>query len=419
MKKYTSSQKLTDEEKVARIKNGDTSLFTELYHEYYNKLKPILLYKHRNISLEDAEDIVSNTLRKTFESLNNYDSKKALFKTWVGVIRSNCTIDWFRRNKHSLANLRIVTENCDDKQTVQESSLKSAGLAQLDVLFVHEIRNAIIESVLKIESTHLRALFIMRFVLLLTNEQVAEIMDVKQLSVCSDLSRLMGEVESNFRSIYPGFQDIDYECLATVIRRGELSVSSEDVGRITDITARKIIHDIAIKDIPYSQAVRLSGVSTKKASELIINGVQSVIHKKMRTAMKLSRENTVESFTHLVTAAFEPARQETINMIILNESVKRSIKPDKVAKLLGISVHELGALLTQTVPAKLKDDKSFTKRLAKFIGKTIAETNHLIETAKPPVMAFKTLRKPETHNFAVTLEQKLKSLVDIKYGAKK
>jgi RNA polymerase sigma factor (sigma-70 family) len=419
MKKHSAGQIVTDEEIVARIKNGETSLFPELFHEYYEKLKPILLSKHGNISVDDAEDIVSATLRKAFENPNKYDSKKALFNTWVGAILENCATDWFRKNKRSLAEVKIISEDSDYEQTVQESSLKGPGIAELDVLFVHEIRNAIIESVLKIESGHLRALFIMRFVLLLTNEQVAEIIGIKQRSVCSDLSRLMGEVESNFRCIYPGLRDIDYECMATVIRNGELSVSSEDVGRVTDKTAKKIIHDIAIKGIPFSEAVKSAGVSSKKASELMINGVQAVIHKKMRAAMKLSRENTVKTFTDMVTAAFEPARPETINMIILNEASKRSTPLDRAARLLCISIHELGALLTQTVPLKLKDDQNFIKRLAQFIGKTITETKRLVETAKPPVIAFQTLRKPGRHDFASRLEKEIKSRMDLKYGISK
>jgi hypothetical protein len=78
----------------------------------------------------------------------------------------------------------------------------------------------------------------------------------------------------------------------------------------------------------------------------------------------------------------------------------------------------MGALLTQTIPENLKSDKGFIKKLADFIGKSVKETDFLVQTARPQEPAFKTMRKSGNNEFAVNLENKLKKLVDLKYGNK-
>lgn len=87
-------QELTDQEVVARARNGAEAAYRELIGRYQ---RPILSLIHRLVrDRELAEDLTQDTFVKVLNALDRYDPRLK-FSSWIFRIAHNTAIDQLRR----------------------------------------------------------------------------------------------------------------------------------------------------------------------------------------------------------------------------------------------------------------------------------------------------------------------------------
>jgi len=84
----------TDQDLVARAKDGDEKAFETLVKRHRRKVLALALRYTR--VREDAEDVVQQTLQKAFVYLRNFEGKSS-FSTWLTRIAINEALMWLRK----------------------------------------------------------------------------------------------------------------------------------------------------------------------------------------------------------------------------------------------------------------------------------------------------------------------------------
>jgi len=79
---------------ILRARDADDSQAWEEFVRYYERF--IFHVLHRmNVSTSDFDDLVQNVLVKLWRNIASYDSEKARFRTWLGVVVRNAVYDQF------------------------------------------------------------------------------------------------------------------------------------------------------------------------------------------------------------------------------------------------------------------------------------------------------------------------------------
>lgn len=84
---------------LAQKATTDEEAFEELYEYFFPRVYNFIYARLKNSA--DADDVTSVTFIKMNENLNNYDSTKAAFSTWLFRIANNALIDHTRRRENS------------------------------------------------------------------------------------------------------------------------------------------------------------------------------------------------------------------------------------------------------------------------------------------------------------------------------
>lgn len=114
---------------VNRLKSGDQTAFSEVYDRYSAALNGIIL---RIITDQDAaQDVLQDTLVKIWKNIQQYDSTKGSFFTWMLNIARNTSIDSFRKLKKEVKSEIQNTENSVSVLGTIEQSTNTIGLEKL------------------------------------------------------------------------------------------------------------------------------------------------------------------------------------------------------------------------------------------------------------------------------------------------
>lgn len=89
-----------DTELIQNTLNGNPQAQELLYEKYKNSVKNFL--KRKYSVYYDLDDDVSEIMIKVFMNLENYDSSKAKFRSWVFTIAKNHMVDKWRNNTITL-----------------------------------------------------------------------------------------------------------------------------------------------------------------------------------------------------------------------------------------------------------------------------------------------------------------------------
>lgn len=109
---------MTDEEIVARVRNGETRLFEELVRRHQDKVYG-LAARFVGKSAE-AEDIVQEVFLRAYRGLDRFKGEAKL-STWLYRVAYNLCIDWqrsHRRRRRGAASLDQAGEVADDRVDV-------------------------------------------------------------------------------------------------------------------------------------------------------------------------------------------------------------------------------------------------------------------------------------------------------------
>jgi RNA polymerase sigma-70 factor (ECF subfamily) len=87
---------MTDDEIIARVRNGETRLFEELVRRYQDAVYGTAV--HFVGSGGDAEDVAQEVFLRAFRSLDRFKGE-AKFSTWLYRVAYNLCIDWLRSRR--------------------------------------------------------------------------------------------------------------------------------------------------------------------------------------------------------------------------------------------------------------------------------------------------------------------------------
>ena len=163
---------LVENKLIAKIKNGETEYFAEIYELFAQKIYAFIFYKtfHR----ETAEDLTSQTFTRALEKICSFNPRKGNFNSWIYAIARNSVVDFYRTKKDS--------KNIDDIFDLADPTDIPAEFAQKNDFA--EIRAA-----LRKISPRQREIILLRIWEGLKFREIAEVLEKSEAAVKMDFAR--------------------------------------------------------------------------------------------------------------------------------------------------------------------------------------------------------------------------------------
>lgn len=182
-------------ELLQKIK-ADPSVFALLFRRYYH---PIFAYVYRRIGhIEDSSDVAANTFYKAFLHINRFTPRGISIKVWLYRIATNETNLYFRhrRRRSVVFSAMDITEAGQCIQAFAEDSLALEAEMQKHQRF-QEVREA-----LKMIPLKYQEVVALRYFEGKSNREIGEILDTKEGTVKSLLSRGIGRLRQKLQPIH-------------------------------------------------------------------------------------------------------------------------------------------------------------------------------------------------------------------------
>ena len=91
--------KLTDEQLMEHLQQGQTNALDELHARYAKKLYAFCHYTTRSRNPQDSEDLVQDVFVRVIKSAHTFNPRRASFRTWMFRVARNRCIDVVRRQE--------------------------------------------------------------------------------------------------------------------------------------------------------------------------------------------------------------------------------------------------------------------------------------------------------------------------------
>lgn len=186
LEQATDWQRLSDEDCVAFMQQGDKDAFSELVRRYQGR---IYRYVLRMIGCpEDALDISQDTFVSAYHHLGTWQPQ-ALFRTWLFRIATNTATDYLRRNKRwNHVPIDDVTHTLDDGMDL-EQQLDSATRCSAMIELLQELPPIF------------RQVLLLRELEGMSYAEIAKTLDVNEGTIKSRISRARGILMSGLERI--------------------------------------------------------------------------------------------------------------------------------------------------------------------------------------------------------------------------
>ena len=415
---------LSDEQLVAQVLAGNTHHFDELYRRNEQYLKTVIsntLLAHRGQDgCVETDDLFAEVVRKIFKSLNTFNPGKAKFKTWATRIAINHTFDWLRKARLSIQESRPTDE--DEQAPDPLGHLAAPGLLPLDSLCITQTVNTILAVMQKFGNENLRGYLIGRFLLGLSEKELASLMDVTPSSVRSNISRAVTAFSDALRS-HPDFKDADLTALAVIIRDGALHLTQAQIDRVKDTELAALLSAVCLERLTFQQAAARLGLEGEAVKKIARKALCEVARTRIARQAAIARKEElterelmdISSYIDLALQGTAPARQtratapdalgafkpvidllagiaslftgaapaKSLGDLLLERTQTKKRTLDQSAKALALDAHAFSRLLTIDVPPELKDDKAFATRIARFLDVSASSAGALLASARP------------------------------------
>ncbi|WP_054693238.1 RNA polymerase sigma factor [Syntrophomonas palmitatica] len=170
---------------LQRSIQGDTGSFEELVVQYQNKVYA-LAYRYMG-NEDDAYDMAQEAFLKAFRSLRSFKGNSS-FGTWLYRVTTNVCLDELRRRKRRIAPLSLdeplATQDGDEME--KEIADHSPGA---DILYEQKEFSQYIQSLLDEMKPEHKSAIVLRDVMELSYEEIAESLNCSLGTVKSRISR--------------------------------------------------------------------------------------------------------------------------------------------------------------------------------------------------------------------------------------
>jgi RNA polymerase sigma-70 factor (ECF subfamily) len=184
---------LSDQELVARVRDGDTGSFRWLVERYS---RSVFKLAYRMIGTEhDAEDVVQETFLRAYRQLPRYEARSS-FGTWIYRIAANYSLDLLRarERRHEIA---LTPPNGDGGHSSHETPADDPQPDQ--VAFAGQLRRGF-ERAMKELSPQERTAFSLRHFEGCSIGQIADALEVSETAAKNSVFRAVQKLR---RSMEP------------------------------------------------------------------------------------------------------------------------------------------------------------------------------------------------------------------------
>ncbi|MGI5920739.1 MAG: RNA polymerase sigma factor [Syntrophomonadaceae bacterium] len=176
---------LSDVELVKRSLDADARAFEELVSRYQNKVYALAFRYMGNE--DDAYDMAQESFIKAYRSLRSFKGDSN-FGTWIYRITTNVCLDELRRRKR-----RLLPLSLDEPLATKDGDTVDKEVADpnptADVIYERKETSQYIHNILSQIKIEHRAVIVLRDMMDLTYEEIAEILNCSVGTVKSRLSR--------------------------------------------------------------------------------------------------------------------------------------------------------------------------------------------------------------------------------------
>lgn len=180
-------KKIADMTLVRKFRKGSLDAFEELVHRYESKIYNMALRLTRN--REDAEEVLQDVCTTIYKKVAGFEGKSA-FSSWLYRIVVNASFMKLRKRKQQST---VFLEDLSPSSKQHYLDNDPMFVTRSDsITYNHELRDVINSAIGKLPAQY-RAVFVLRDVDGLSNQEVAEILTLSIPAVKSRLhrSRLM------------------------------------------------------------------------------------------------------------------------------------------------------------------------------------------------------------------------------------
>jgi len=165
---------ISDESLTLSVLNGDLTAFEELVNRYK---KPVFSIVYRMVGqYQEAEDITQEVFVNVYQKLYQFDRNKK-FAPWIYRIATNASISALRRKKN------VINLDFDEAYGKSYEDYNTASSSDPQLLCERqELRQFINEAINKLPESY-RAVIILRYQMDLSNQEIAEIMEVSKENI--------------------------------------------------------------------------------------------------------------------------------------------------------------------------------------------------------------------------------------------
>lgn len=166
---------------VKKAARGDANAFEELVVRYQSQIYQLCFRMTGNA--DDAQDMTQETFLKAWKHLSGFQFDAA-FSTWLYRLASNCCLDYLRGLKRR-PTVSLTVENNEDEEILD---VEDTSPSPEEIAITNEERENLKLAMEQLDDEQ-RQLLTLRVVNDLSYTQIAEVLNIKEGTVKSRLSR--------------------------------------------------------------------------------------------------------------------------------------------------------------------------------------------------------------------------------------